>query len=167
MPCASALPLLNAARPNTASSKHVTCLTRFTLLIGASSQIALFLLMICTTRLLLGTLCSSPNLVRVKSPYSRACQIHSAWVLTIRVDRYATRSFDPLSFALGFGSHMVADIVGFHSNGGYLGSTVPSYVTEFQFMSAIDSYFWSSSSIIQAPSPCTTSVLLLPWLVFC
>eukprot|EP01112_Ceratiomyxa_fruticulosa_P001024 TRINITY_DN109_c0_g2_i1.p1 TRINITY_DN109_c0_g2~~TRINITY_DN109_c0_g2_i1.p1 ORF type:complete len:281 (+),score=49.13 TRINITY_DN109_c0_g2_i1:75-845(+) len=52
--------------------------------------------------------------------------------------RFEGSSFDPLSFALGYGSHMVADYVGFHSTGAYLGSTVPSYITEFPFMSAID-----------------------------
>jgi len=48
-------------------------------------------------------------------------------------------SFDPLSFAMGFGSHMVSDAVGFHKNGGYLGSSVQSYVTTFSFMNSIDS----------------------------
>eukprot|EP01102_Stenamoeba_stenopodia_P009832 TRINITY_DN2914_c0_g1_i1.p1 TRINITY_DN2914_c0_g1~~TRINITY_DN2914_c0_g1_i1.p1 ORF type:complete len:288 (-),score=54.04 TRINITY_DN2914_c0_g1_i1:154-1017(-) len=47
-------------------------------------------------------------------------------------------SFDPLSFALGFGSHMIADFVGFHPDGGYLGTTVPSWITEFPFMTTID-----------------------------
>jgi len=51
--------------------------------------------------------------------------------------RFKSTTFDPLSMALGYGSHMIADIVGFFPGKGYLG-TVPSYVTFFPFMTAID-----------------------------
>jgi hypothetical protein len=47
-------------------------------------------------------------------------------------------TFDPLSFALGFGGHMIADYVGFHSQGGILGSTVPNYITSFPIMTSLD-----------------------------
>jgi len=47
-------------------------------------------------------------------------------------------SFDALSFALGFGSHMIGDLVGFHAGGGYLGTNVLSWITEFPFMTSID-----------------------------
>eukprot|EP01116_Phalansterium_solitarium_P000624 TRINITY_DN10451_c0_g1_i1.p2 TRINITY_DN10451_c0_g1~~TRINITY_DN10451_c0_g1_i1.p2 ORF type:complete len:286 (-),score=92.51 TRINITY_DN10451_c0_g1_i1:2118-2975(-) len=49
-----------------------------------------------------------------------------------------TSTFNPLSFALGYGSHMIADLVGFFPTGGYLGPTVQSYVTAFPFMTAAD-----------------------------
>lgn len=51
--------------------------------------------------------------------------------------KFKTATFDPVSLALGYGSHMIADIVGFYVGKGYLG-TVPSYVTFFPFMTAID-----------------------------
>jgi len=53
--------------------------------------------------------------------------------------KFKTATFDPLAFGLGYGSHMIADLVGFYA-GGYLGSTVQSYVTFFPFMTAIDSF---------------------------
>eukprot|EP01122_Echinamoeba_exundans_P014061 TRINITY_DN6293_c0_g1_i1.p1 TRINITY_DN6293_c0_g1~~TRINITY_DN6293_c0_g1_i1.p1 ORF type:complete len:288 (-),score=53.59 TRINITY_DN6293_c0_g1_i1:110-973(-) len=68
------------------------------------------------------------------------------FALTNEGQQFRSATFDPLSFALGYGSHMASDVVGFHANGGYLGSSVPSYVTEFQFMSAIDSYFLTKFS---------------------
>jgi len=50
---------------------------------------------------------------------------------------FKSATFDPKSFALGYGSHMISDQVGFYPVKGYLG-TVPNYVTFFPFMTAID-----------------------------
>jgi len=43
-----------------------------------------------------------------------------------------------MSLAAGYGTHMIADYVGFHKDGGILGSTVPSWVSEFPYMTALD-----------------------------
>lgn len=67
--------------------------------------------------------------------------------------RFKSSTFDPVSFALGFGSHMVADIVGFNPHGGYLGTPESNFVTVFQFMSAVDGYFLALSDV--GPSECT------------
>jgi len=54
--------------------------------------------------------------------------------------RFKSNTFDPMTFSLGYGSHMIADKVGFYTQGkgGYLGPTVQSYVTFFPFMTNID-----------------------------
>ena len=51
---------------------------------------------------------------------------------------------------------MVGDLVGFHNNGGYLGSTVQSWVTFFPFMSVVDAFLYARNSF-------TPSQLALPW----
>jgi hypothetical protein len=60
---------------------------------------------------------------------------------------------------------MASDIVGFHAHGGYLGSTVPSYVTEFQFMSAIDSYFTTQFNFPNVQ--CTFLFLFISCALYC
>jgi len=61
---------------------------------------------------------------------------------------------DPLSLALGFGSHMISDYVGFHSSASYLGIPVTSYLLTFPFMSAIDALAITlSETPLITPSP--------------
>jgi hypothetical protein len=61
-------------------------------------------------------------------------------------------ALDPLSLSLGYGSHMIADRVGFYSpKGGYLGPTVPSYVTAFPFMTAVDALISTLSTFPDSP----------------
>jgi hypothetical protein len=82
--------------------------------------------------------------------------------------KYKTATFDPVSYSLGYGSHMMADKVGFYTQGkgGFLGPTVPNYVTFFPFMTAIDalvitrdsfpaSVNWTSDEAIQYLSAAT------------
>jgi hypothetical protein len=72
-------------------------------------------------------------------------------------------TFDPLSFALGFGGHMIADYVGFHAQGGILGSTVPNYLTSFPIMTSLDAM---ALEVAQNSSASPSSPLLngsSPW----
>eukprot|EP01087_Luapelamoeba_hula_P019018 TRINITY_DN623_c0_g1_i1.p1 TRINITY_DN623_c0_g1~~TRINITY_DN623_c0_g1_i1.p1 ORF type:complete len:300 (-),score=38.87 TRINITY_DN623_c0_g1_i1:37-912(-) len=53
--------------------------------------------------------------------------------------RFKRDGFEPLDLALAFGSHVYADVVGFHGpKGGYLGPSVPNYATTWVLMTAID-----------------------------
>lgn len=63
------------------------------------------------------------------------------FALTPEAAKFKRGGFDPLSMALAFGSHVYADVVGFHTPfGGYLGPTVPNYATTWPLMTAIDAH---------------------------
>jgi len=73
--------------------------------------------------------------------------------------QYTLVNHSPLEYvaiAAGFGSHMIADYVGFHPRGGLLGSTVPSYVSTFPYMTAIDALVLSMYPNLDISDPWET-----------
>jgi len=99
--------------------------------------------------------CSVP-LQAMHNPITAGYFVQYAQQESRRLNHRSEGDVDPLSLALGFGSHMIADLVGFHQNGGYLGSTVQGWVTFFPFMSAVDAFLYATDSFSQ-------SELDLPW----